>query len=238
MSVIGRVRAVAEVLARHRDEPAVRARAAQVAGGALIADGLIGLENPLGEQSRSGILGGIVLTVIGIVLLGPAAIFGASLGAYPDGETVVGSVSSVGLPEGDGGACSMTFVYDFDGSTYERTPGWTGSGLCDLVVGDPVEVSVLASDPGRGRYVSGGTGVAATWIPRGPWLLIALGGWTTLVRLVELIVGIRLLLWGRRTSRELRGTPVDDAIVAELKRAWAGEAGPLPGPAGPATGTA
>lgn len=238
MSVLGRVRGVTEVLARHRDEPAVRARAAQVAGTALIADGLVGLENPLGEHSRSGILGGIVMTVLGVVLLGPAATFGASFGAHPDGETVMGSVSSVGLPQGDGGSCSMTFRYDFAGQTYERSPGWSGSGLCDLVVGDPVEVSVVASDPARGRLVTGGTGLAAIWIPRAPWLFIVLGAWTTLVRLVELVVGTWLLLWGRRTARALRGTPVDDAIVAELKRAWAGGADAAPGATGPMTGTA
>ena len=230
MSVLGRVRGVAAVLARHRDEPSVRARAAQVAGAALVADGLVGLENPLGEQSRSGIVGGIVLTVLGVVLLGPAATFGASFAAHPDGETVIGSVASVGPPQGDGGSCSMTFRYEFAGGTYERSPGWSGSGLCDLVVGDPVEVSVVASDPARGRLVTGGTGLAATWIPRAPWLLIVLGGRTALVRLVELVAGAWLLVWGRRAGRELRGTPQDDAIVAELRRAWAGSgADPVPG---------
>lgn len=222
MSVLGRVRAVAEVLARHRDEPAVRARAAQVAGTALIADGLVGLENPLGDRSRSGILGGIVMTVLGVVLLGPAATFGASLGAYPDGETVAGTVSSVGFPDADGGSCSMTFRYDYAGDSYERAPGWSGSGFCDLVVGDPVEVSVVASDPARGRLVTGGSGLAATWVPRAPWLLVVLGAWTTLVRAVEIVAGAWLLLRGRRAARALRGTPVDDAIIEELKRAWSG----------------
>jgi len=224
MTVIGRIRNVTAVLARHRDEPAVRGRAAQVAGAALVADGLVGLENPLGERSRAGIVGGLVLLALGLLLRVPAGALAEGLAPYPDGVVVTGTVASVGLPSGDGSSCAMTFRYEFDGVTHERAPGWTGSGFCDLVVGDPVDVSVVPDDAARGRLVSGGTTVAATWIPRAPWLLVALGAWTVLVRAIELAVGVWLLLWGRRTVRATAGTAADEAIVEELKRAWSGAA--------------
>jgi hypothetical protein len=225
MSVIGRIGAVMSVLAAHRDQPAVRGRAAQLAGTALLADGLVGLENPVGRNSRLGILGGAIMLVVGIVLLGPARSLGAGLDAYPDGESLVGTVATVSAPSGDGSTCTITYTYSYGGQPYTRAAGYSSSGLCDRVVGDPVEVSVAPSDPARGRLVTTGGTIAATWLPRAPWLLIVGGAWTFLVRLVEIVVGLRLLLWGRRTVRGSSGTADDAAILAELQAAWGA---PLP----------
>lgn len=230
MSVLGRVGAVSKVLASHRDEPVVRARAARIAGTALIADGLVGLENPLGKQSRSGILGAIVLTVVGVLLFTPAAALGRSLGPYADGIVITGEVASVSLPSSsDSSSCGMTFRYAYEGQSYERSPSYAGSSFCDLVVGDTVEVSLVPSDPARGRLTSDGTSLFATWIPRAPWLLVVAGAWTTLVRLVEIVVGIRLLLWGRRVGREEAPSGTEERVLAELKRAWGGEPAAAPG---------
>jgi len=221
VSVLGRLGAVTKVLAAHRDEPAVRGRAARIAGAALIADGLVGLENPLGKQSRSGIVGGAVILAAGILLLAPAARLGSGLGPYPDGIIVAGEVASVALPSGDGSSCSMTFRYELAGATYERSPGWSGSGFCDLVIGDAVEVSVLPDDPGRGRLASNGSRAVAVWLPRLPWVLVVAGAWTVLVRAISIVAGVWLYLWGRRATR---GAPVgsEDTILAELRGAWSG----------------
>lgn len=221
MSVLGRVGAVSRVLAAHRDEPAVRGRAARIAGAALIADGLVGLENPLGEQSRSGILGGAVLLAVGILLLTPAARLGESLGPYADGEIVQGEVASVALPSGDDSTCGMTFRYEFAGGIYERAPSFSASDFCDLVVGDSVDVSVRPDDPARGRLASGAARAFGTWIPRAPWLLIVAGAWTVLVRAISIGAGVWLYLWGRRASRGAADGS-EDAILAELKAAWSG----------------
>jgi hypothetical protein len=230
VSVLGRVAGVSKVLASHRDEPYVRGRAAQVAGAALLADGLVGLENPVGKNSRSGILGGVVLLVIGFLVIGPANWLAEDLNAYADGELVVGTVESVTLPSGDGNTCSMIYAYEYAGQRYSRPTGYASSGLCRRVVGEPVEVSLDVADPARGRLITSGGGVAATWLPRAPFLLIALGAWTTLVRLVEIVVGIRLILWGRRTVRSSAATGNEEAILAELRAAWESSAGrPLPG---------
>jgi hypothetical protein len=220
MSVIGRLSAITSVLATHKDQPYVRGRAAQLAGTALLADGLVGLENPVGKSSRSGILGGIVLLIIGIVLLGPARTFAGSLDAYPDGESLAGSVATVSAPSGDGSTCTITYTYVFAGQTYSRAAGYSSSGLCDRVVGDVVEVSIDPADPARGRLVTAGGTIAATWLPRAPWLLIVGGAWTFLVRLIEIVVGLRLLLWGRRTVKGASATGDDAAILAELRAAW------------------
>jgi len=83
-------------------------------------------------------------------------------------------------------------------------------------------VSVDPAEPARGRLITTGGTLAATWIPRAPWLLIVGGAWTTLVRAVQIVVGIRLLLWGRRTVRGSTATGDDAAILAELKAAWGG----------------
>jgi hypothetical protein len=220
MSVLGRLSAISSTLAAHKDEPYVRGRAAQLAGSALLADGLVGLENPVGKNSRLGVFGGLVMLIIGILALGPVASFAEGYNPYVDGTTVIGTVASVTAPSGDGNTCAITYSYDFGGQTYARASSYSSSGLCDRYVGEPLEVSVDPGEPARGRLVTAGETLAATWIPRAPWLLIVGGAWTTLVRTIQIIVGIRLLLWGRRTVKGSVATGDDAAILAELKAAW------------------
>jgi hypothetical protein len=226
MSVLGRLSAISSVIAAHKDEPYVRGRAAQLAGTALLADGLVGLENPVGKNSRLGIFGGLVMLIIGILALGPVGSFAEGFDPYADGTPVVGTVATVTAPSGDGNTCSITYTYEFDGQSYTRAAGYSSSGLCERYVGEPLEVSVSPAAPAAGRLITTGGTLAATWIPRAPWLLILGGAWTVLVRAVQIVVGIRLLLWGRRTVRDTAATGDDASILAELRTAWGGVALP------------
>jgi hypothetical protein len=222
MSVLGRLSAIGTVLAAHKDQPYVRGRTAQLAGTALLADGLVGLESPVGKNSRLGIFGGIVMVIVGLVALGPVGSFAERYDPYVDGTSVVGTVATVTTPSGDGNTCSLTYTYEFGGRTFTRAAGYSSSGLCDRYVGEPLEVSVDPAEPARGRMITTGGTLAATWIPRAPWLLIVGGAWTTLVRGIQIVVGIRLLLWGRRAVRGSSESGDDAAILAELKAAWGG----------------
>lgn len=222
MSVLGRLSAISSIIATRKDEPYVRGRAAELAGIALLADGLVGLKNPVGKSSRLGIFGGLVVLIIGIFALGPVASFAESFNPYVDGTSVIGTVSTVTAPSGEDNTCSITYAYEYGGQTYTRATAYSSSGLCERYVGEPLEVSVEPAEPAKGRLITTGGTLAATWIPRAPWLLIIGGAWTALVRGVQIVVGIRLLLWGRRTVKRSTATGDDAAILAELKAAWGG----------------
>lgn len=58
------------IVGTYRSDPHVWGRAKQVAGGLLVADGLVGLENPLdGERRRAGIFSGLSFMVVGGVFV-------------------------------------------------------------------------------------------------------------------------------------------------------------------------
>jgi hypothetical protein len=77
-------------------DPYVQGRAAQIAGTALVADGLVGLENPLNaKKSRMGIFGAMVMIAVSVVMMFVLSGMVESNKPYEGGSSVVGTVVDV-----------------------------------------------------------------------------------------------------------------------------------------------
>lgn len=241
---LGRLRAV---LASRSSNPYLRGRAAQLAGGALIADGLVGLENPLdGQKTRGGILSGIPFILVGVLfswLLGGMI---TSVEPYPDGHIVQGTVVAVERStstDSKGRTSTSCFarvqvVVGNESSTV--TTGYGSSSQCDME-GSTVDVSVRGSDSASGRVLIPGDHTLFSVLRYGVWAVIALGVWVFLTRLASIIVGVVLFLRGRRLVSAHPAVPVDE-LMQDLREAWSGSALPMtpgsgttaaPGPAAP-----
>lgn len=67
---LSRPRSLRALLDRWSGQPYLRGRAMRLGGGALLADGLVGLENPLdGRRERAGIFGSLLMVAIVAVML-------------------------------------------------------------------------------------------------------------------------------------------------------------------------
>ena len=68
---LGKIKSAAEgFLGQYKsDNPASYAAAQQAVGGLLILDGFIGIDNPLGNNKRSGIFGSLIGVVVGLVFV-------------------------------------------------------------------------------------------------------------------------------------------------------------------------
>jgi hypothetical protein len=70
MKVITHMRALWAIVQRYHDNPYVRGQVERSLGILLLAEGFLGLENPLdGKKSRPGIFGALLMTIIGVAFL-------------------------------------------------------------------------------------------------------------------------------------------------------------------------
>ncbi|GAA2555085.1 hypothetical protein GCM10010435_27040 [Winogradskya consettensis] len=162
-----------------------------VAGGALVVDGLIGIDTP--GRKRGGLLGSLLAGLIGILFVGLGFYIQHRSQPYADGTTVTGQVASVKASTDDKGKQMYLRVVRFasgDGRQVEFAE--QGSSSRRAEVGDPVKVSYRAADPSQARIIG-----EDSWIPltiMGVGALVAIVGILTfIVRLVTLIAGIVLL---------------------------------------------
>ena len=199
------------------DDPHSQGKAAKVAGIALIADGFIGLENPLsGGSRRKGIFGALPL-----LLFGGAFLFFANITdntAYEDGVIAVGRVVSV-QPVGDGRSCELIVEYQAAGETLRTGSGMSSSTWCDDL-GRSVDVSYRPGSPGSARVLEDGASVFVLFKVFG-WVIVASAAALLLLRLAEIIAGVGLWLWGRRQVRKHPPTPESDWMTI-LRQAWTG----------------
>jgi hypothetical protein len=162
-----------------------------VAGGLLVADGLVGIDTP--GRKRGGLFGSLFAAIIGIVFVGLGFSIQQHSQPYADGVTVTGQVTAVHSSTDNKGKLMYTRAVTFtpgNGQPVQFTEA--GSSSTAASVGDPVKVSYRAADPRDARIVG-----ENTWIPlviMGLGALVAVvGALTFVVRLITLIAGIVLL---------------------------------------------
>lgn len=225
LSRIGRLRAV---LAAYAFNPYLHGRAAQLAGGALVADGLGGRRSPLdGRKSRSGILGGVLIVVVGLLASWSIGSHMAPMEAYPDGQTVPGTVVAVHYSQTSSRCgstrtvctvCTVEAKFTFEGLTTTAIAGVGSPDECSMK-GQPVEVSVRGSDLGSARVLLPSDQTLFTMGRYFAWLWVALGAWVLLDRLTAIAVGTVLVRQGRRLVAMHPAVAVDE-LMTDLEEAW------------------
>jgi hypothetical protein len=229
MGTFGRIKSISGVIKGHAGNRYVQGRAAQLAGGALVADGLLGLENPLdGRKKRLGIFGSVVFIVIAVAMIFLASSIADGLEPYEGGLLADGVVTQVtgSSSSNDDGTCYVVVEYLVDGQTYSVRSGYGSTSLCDDM-GKTYQVSYLPDNPAGGRMVaSGGDAIFQKMITWLPWLMLIIGVYTFLIRAASIAGGTYLLLWGKKQVKT--HPPVDVRnLEEELMAAWGTSKKPL-----------
>ncbi|GIG22051.1 hypothetical protein Cch01nite_27750 [Cellulomonas chitinilytica] len=156
-----------------------------VAGGALLAEGLVGLDKP-GSDSRPGIFG--ALKGVGFGLLLAAISLGIALLSMPKDIPHAVSTSAkvidvyTSSSTSGGRSCGIRAEYVVDGTTYQVSPGYTSSSLCSKGRGSYVDVKYDPADPGNAE-VPESLGMRLI-----PWGMFALGLVITVVSAVRFVM--------------------------------------------------
>ena len=188
-------------------------------GGVLIADGLVGLENPFdGKKTRPGILGSLIGIIFGVPFLF-IGLFIAGTGADTDSVTT-GTVSQLSVSNsGDSGpTCTITATYKVDGKEYVKTAAISSSGDCSKSVGTPVEVKYNSANPAEAEV-----GPSSFWfglIFVGAGLLVMVTGILTfLIRAASIIFGIMIYRSGSKMVAANPARSSDTDIAATVGQA-------------------
>lgn|GEM_PF-1672242 len=155
-----------------------------VAGGALVAEGLFGLDGP--GDTRPGIGGAVKGVVFGLLFAGVALVIGLMLpsGQIAGGVHTSGTVLEVvrGTTSKGAQTCGLEVGYVVDGTEYTTAPGYSSSGLCSKSRGSTVDVVYDPADPAH----------AAMPTPIGmrliPWAFLAVG------LVIAVISGVQVVL--------------------------------------------
>lgn len=183
-----------------------RADGTAVAGGALLADGVVGF-----GRNRVGVVGAIRSIAIGGIfllfswfLLKPLIWDPMKVGP---GETAVQAtvLAQNRHQTGDGvTSCSPEVSYQVDRQVYFITSTWWSSDC--PAAGSSAKVIYPVADPADGRVVMTGPLVWAVLIfPAVALLLLVSGLWTLLVRLTSIGAGTGLLVKGLGDRRRIKG---------------------------------
>jgi hypothetical protein len=177
------------------------ARGSAAAGGALVADGLTGIDEPFGRK-RVGLFGSLFVIAVGLVFVGAGFFIHQKRTPFPDGRTTTGTVTGIETTPGSGNRTTqysrvVTFT-TADGTSVSATEPISSSSRPET--GETVTVSYRPADPQSARI-----------IPDRDWLflgVVGLGGLTVLIglgtfllRLATLVTGIALLIAAWRNRR-------------------------------------
>ena len=213
-----------EIVRDYEDgQPRTLGRVYQVGGGLLVADGLVGLENPFdNKKSRPGILGAVLLGLIGLVF----TVLALFVFAVPETDSVAtGSIARISAPSppSDDGAptCSYDAIYSVNGTTYTARSTVHSDTICHKRVGSSVQVHYLDADPGTG-VLDRGTQKLFRWGALAVGLIMmAVGGVTFLIRTAAIFFGTKLFLRGRALVNANPKTGDDDGdVLATAKDAF------------------
>jgi hypothetical protein len=182
------------------------------AGAVLVADGLVGLENPFdGRKSRVGIFGAVLLAVIGVVFTFVGIAIGHTTGPIAGGVTTTGRVVAMSTSTDSRGHRNSAPIIEFetpDGATHRFTD--SVSGTFSPHTGDTVTVSYDPNNPSNARDLSNKGAKIGHWAFLGiGLLLVVLGSFLFVLRAVSIIGGLLLLRWGFERRRQAeRGEPI------------------------------
>ena len=212
-----------DIVRKHEGgSPRTAGRVYQAIGGLLVADGLIGLQNPFSRnKARPGIFGALVFCAVGAGVL----IATPFLVKIPEVDSMtVGSISRISEPrvskddEDSVDTCSYDVRYAVDDKEYTVKSGFSSSTACKSHIGDPVDVHYLASTPSRG-VVGIGIQKAIRWGGMGfGALFLLIGVVTFVIRAITLFFGVKLFLRGRRLVKTSPPSQDDDGSVVRAAK--------------------
>lgn len=195
----------AERARQYAASPQGRATGTAVAGGALLADGVIGFGG-----KRSGIGGavggmifGLVFIALSLLVLKPLILDQATVHA---GEaTIQGTVIDQHASTGEHGRmCSPEASFVVDGQSYAASG--TGSSSTCPPLGSHLKVIYRTADPADARVAPDSMSRTMAWIfPAAGALVFVMSLWTFVVRAGEISVGGVLLFKGLRARRAAKG---------------------------------
>lgn len=187
-----------------------------VAGGALIADGVIGF-----GRNRQGIFGslfgialGIGIAVVFGFILGPSMAAQGSLEEPVQAQATIVDVLRT-VSEGDRNdssssssvTCGVTIQYTTEeGQTIESGSSFTSSSLCAYAPGQVVDITYDATQVGNFQGLDSTGDLLTRWFPwifAGVGVVIALSSlWTFLLRATQIGGGLYLIQRSRQKDRD------------------------------------
>ena len=207
--------AAKEMLSQFRDNPYLRGRAEQTLGGVLIADGLVGLENPLdGEKSRPGILGAMVFIIVGGIFLAFGIVGHHSRRDIQTPVTVQGQVVNVVVSRSNSeSTCQIVASYNVDGKNYTLRSALGSDRYCAYQEGGQIGVDYEKNSPSQAQLADdGGLGTMSLIFMVSGGIVLLLGLFTLAIRLLSMIAGAWLFIIGTKRSKGATPVPIDTLI--------------------------
>lgn len=168
-----------------------------VAGGALIADGAVGL-----GKNKNGLFPSLFMMIFGIVFIViVGGIFSAGSSSYTNPVSTTGTVTEI-LTTGSGNCAP---AYDYTPEGYDHTVGGQGnlysSGQCGLNVGDPIEIIYDANKPQVSQPADDGAGMIKYVFFLVPGLFVLIGAYGVVTSLLKIGGGTFLLVRGLKNRK-------------------------------------
>jgi hypothetical protein len=188
-------------------DPKVRANGKTAAGGALIADGVVGFGER--RQGLGGALGTIAFAIVWLVLtLGP----GMPLNnAEPRSGTVHAQGTVVSVRTDSKGSCTPVAELRVDGHPYSIRSSMSEKP-CPYVKGDRIDVT-YHPDNIQGTAAVAPSGPFKLFLAFAPWIgwIALIGGiWTFIKRAGSIVAGVMLLVRGLKDRRALQGAAAEE----------------------------
>jgi hypothetical protein len=187
-----------------------------LAGGALIADGLIGF-----GKNRQGILGSLMGVVVGVALaigvgvfLAPAMLEDSTIdnpvpaqASVLQVDRLVSQADPTDRTSSSSISCAVVLEYETsEGQRVEAATPYSSSSLCSFAVGQRVPVTYDASNVGKFQGLDPTGEMVQGWFPYifiGVGVIIALSSaWTFLLRATQIGGGIYLINASREKDRQ------------------------------------
>lgn len=209
---LGKIKSAAEgYLGQYRtSSPASYAAAQQAVGGLLILDGFIGIDNPLGNNKRSGIFGSLIGIVVGLVFVFGTGFFGNLMGINKLTATTTATVVGVSQPstttDSDGSSsssCTAQAKYMVDGKEYTQTASSGSSSACSLTAGQKIDINYDPNNPGAWAYDLATVKTVLKIFPIVGAIVAITSLFTFIIRLLSIIFGWKLLKSGRALAKTL-----------------------------------
>jgi hypothetical protein len=182
-------------------DPSVRANGTTAAGGALIADGIVGFGEK--RQGLGGAIGTIIFGIIWVILtMTPGMPFS---NPEPRAGSVHTQATVTNVQVGTKGGCSPIAELVVDGTSYTVRSNVSESP-CPYMKGEKLDVTYHPTDPAATAAFTP-TGFYKTFLTLAPWIgvLVIIGGaWTLIKRLAAIGGGIFLLRKGLRDRKAMK----------------------------------
>lgn len=213
------------------ENPATYAAAQQAIGGLLILDGFVGIDNPLGNNKRSGVFGSLTGIFVGLVFVFGTGLIGSLFGINKLTATTTATVVSVSQPtnsntgnnnnSSSGGSCTVRARYTVSGKEYTQTASSGSSSACSLTQGQTININY---DPNRPGAFASDLSIVKTVLIIFPIVgaIVAVTSLVTFaIRLLSIIFGWKLLKNGRALAKTLPPGTDLSTIKNELRQNFA-----------------